>query len=396
MTVSACPACGSGDLEGFHRADDVPTNSCLLLEDAEEARTFPRGHLDLALCHACGFITNRAFDPGKAEYSGRYEETQGFSARFVDFGRELAKTWVDRHDLHGKHVLEIGCGKGEFLVWMMEAGAGTGVGIDPGVDPDRLHGEAADRIEWITDFYDDRHAHLQADAIVCRHTLEHIHPVGEFLSMIRRNIGDATDTVVLFELPDVARVLEEVAFWDTYYEHCSYFSAGSLARLFRRCGFEVTDLALAYDDQYLLIEARPSDAVAEEPASTFPLEDDLDRLRAGIATFRDGFARMIEQWSREFADVRDRGRTAVIWGGGSKGVAFLVSLALGDEVAGAVDINPHKQGRHIAGTGHRVLSPDELVELAPELVVAMNPVYLDEIRADLDARGLSDTRLVAV
>ena len=44
--------------------------------------------------------------------------------------------------------------------------------------------------------------------------------------MVRRAIGDRLDTVVLFELPDVERVLREVAFWDVYYEHCSYFTLG--------------------------------------------------------------------------------------------------------------------------------------------------------------------------
>ena len=38
------------------------------------------------------------------------------------------------------------------------------------------------------------------------------------------------------------RVLEEGAFWDIYYEHCSYFTLGSHARLFRRAGLDVTDL----------------------------------------------------------------------------------------------------------------------------------------------------------
>lgn len=396
MSVATCPACEADDLETFHRAAEVPTNSCLLLDDAAEARQFPRGVLDLSLCRRCGFITNSAFDPRRAEYSDRYEETQGFSARFVDFGRDLAKRWVERHDLHDKHVLEIGCGKGEFLVWMMEAGAGSGTGIDPGVDPARLEGDAADRVDWVADFYDERYADLAADAIVCRHTLEHIHPVREFLTMVRDNIGDRPDTVVLFELPDVVRVLEEVAFWDTYYEHCSYFSAGSLARLFRRCGFEVTDLARAYDDQYLLIEARPSTPQAAAAGRVFELEDDLERLRRGVASFRDGFTETVHRWDAEFEEVAARGGAAVIWGGGSKGVAFLISLAMDGQVIGAVDINPHKHGRYIAGTGHRVLAPSELPALAPELVVAMNPVYLEEIRRDLDALGLADTRLTAV
>jgi len=41
--------------------------------------------------------------------------------------------------------------------------------------------------------------------------------------------GPPADALVLFEIPDVRRVLEEGAFWDIYYEHCSYFTLGSLA-----------------------------------------------------------------------------------------------------------------------------------------------------------------------
>jgi SAM-dependent methyltransferase len=392
--TTSCPACGSDQLSGFHRAGGVPTNSCLLLEDEREARAFSRGVLDLAHCQSCGFVTNRAFDPGATLYSDRYEETQSFSPRFVDFGRQLAKEWVERYGLQGKHVLEVGCGKGEFLVWMLEAGAGSGVGIDPGIHADRHHGDVAARARWIEDLYDERYAHLVADAVVCRHTLEHIQPVREFLSMVRQNLGERLDTVVLFELPDVARVLDEVAFWDVYYEHCSYFSAGSLARLFRRCRFEVLDLSYAFDDQYLLIEARPS----REPGLGEPgaLEDDFARLEAGVTTFRDGYRAVTARWRRELQAVADRGQRSVVWGGGSKAVAFLTSLGIDDLVAAAVDINPHKQGRFIAGTGHRVLAPEDLPALAPDLVVAMNPVYLDEIRRNLDELGLGQTRLVAL
>lgn len=392
--TARCPACAASDLRGFHTAAGVPTNSCLLLGDASEARAFPTGRLDLAYCAACGFITNRAFDTRLAEYSGRYEETQGFSPRFVDFGRDLAKSWIERYDLHGRHVLEVGCGKGEFLVWLVEAGAGSGTGVDPGVHPERLEGAAADQIEWVADFYDERWAGFEADALVCRHTLEHIYPVGDWLRMIRDNLGERSDTVVLFELPDVTRVLEEVAFWDVYYEHCAYFSAGSLARLFRRCGFEVLDVSLAFDDQYLLLEARPASRSAS--AEPLPIEDDLDRLALGVTTFQEGVTATLTRWRRELRAVASGGGRVVLWGGGSKAVAFLTGLDVGGDVAGAVDINPHKQGRFIAGSGHQVLAPGELRGLRPELVVAMNPVYLDEIRRSLDNLGLGETRLVAL
>ncbi len=382
----ACPACGAIELFGFFSEDPVPRNSCLLMDSAEEARGFPVGTLRIAVCDACGFVTNSAFRPGDAEYSQRYEETQGFSARFLGFARELAERWVTQYALVDKTVLEIGCGKGEFLTMIAEAGAGHCIGIDPGMHPERVESTAADRLEWIVDFYSEAYGHLQVDAVVCRHTLEHIPDVAAFCSMIRRAIGDRPDTIVLFELPDVQRILDEVAFWDIYYEHCSYFSIGSLARLFRATGFEVLALSREYDDQYLLIEARPSTV----PAAGNPLadEDDLVELRKGVDAFVDGYVALCEHWRRRIADQRDRGRPVVIWGSGSKGVSFLSNLQLGEEIAAAVDINPHKWGKFMVGSGHRIVAPEALVELDPGLVIVMNPIYVEEISTQLRALGV--------
>jgi hypothetical protein len=49
----------------------------------------------------------------------------------------------------------------------------------------------------------------------------------------------------------------------------------------------------------------------------------------------------------------------------------------------------------MAGTGHPVIAPRDLVDISPELVVVMNPVYLDEIGNDLRELGLS-SEVVAV
>jgi SAM-dependent methyltransferase len=393
-TALTCPACGSERTAPFHREGSVPTNSCLLLSERGEAETYPRGEIELVFCADCGFISNSRFDPALAEYSARYEETQGFSARFNDFARDLAKRWVERYDLHGRTVLEIGCGKGEFLEMMCEAGIGRGIGVDPSAHPERLQSEAAKRIEWITDFYSEAYAHLEADAVVCRHTLEHIQPVGEFMRTVRRAIGDRHETIVLFELPDVRRVLEEVAFWDVYYEHCSYFSAGSLTRLFRSTGFEVLDVSLDYDDQYLLIEARPAPGPTAT-TSPFELEDDLPILGGAVETFSTGYPLKLDQWRTSLRDVRSRGGRAVIWGAGSKGVAYLTSLGITDEIEFAVDINPHKHGMYMAGTGQQIVAPDHLRTYRPELVIVMNAVYVDEIRRSLEELGVS-AEIVAV
>lgn len=389
--VLACPACGAGDLSVFHEHRNIPVHSCRLVDTREEAESFPRGDLRLAFCRACGFITNVSYDSSLQSYFVSYEETQGFSPRFRAFMRELAERWLDRYDLRGKDVLEIGSGKGEFLLTMCELGAGHGVGIDPAIVPERVSGPAASRVEFIQDLYGPDYAHLTGDAVICRHTLEHIHPVAEFMRIIRGSLDERPETVVLFELPDALRVLRECAFWDIYYEHCSYFTPGSLARLFRSTGFEVLAVEMDYDDQYILLEAKPSAGDGE----ALPIEEEPSDVARAVTAFVQELADIESRWRDELRATRANGGRAVVWGSGSKGVSFLTTLGIRDEVSHVVDINPYKHGKFMAGTGHEIVPPAALKEIKPDLVVAMNPIYVDEIQRDLDELGV-DARLEAV
>jgi SAM-dependent methyltransferase len=387
----ACQACGAGGLAVFHEHRSIPVHSCRLVDTRQEAESFPRGDLRLALCHTCGFITNVSYDSSLQSYFVSYEETQGFSPRFRAFMGELAERWLDGYDLRGKDVLEIGSGKGEFLLAMCELGARHGVGIDPAVVPERVSGPAASRVEFIQDLYGPDYAHLTGDAVICRHTLEHIQPVADFMRIIRGSLEGRPETVVLFELPDALRVLRECAFWDIYYEHCSYFTPGSLARLFRSTGFEVLAVEMDYDDQYILVEARPSDG----GGAPLPIEEEPSDVTQAVATFVEELAGIEARWSEELRATRANGGRVVVWGSGSKGVSFLTTLGIRDEVSHVVDINPYKHGKFMAGTGHEIISPAALKEINPELVVAMNPIYIEEIQRDLDDLGL-DARLEAV
>jgi SAM-dependent methyltransferase len=387
--VTTCPACNSSDVEGFYEQFDIPMNSMLLLDDATEAQGFPRGDLSLSFCRSCGFISNVLYDHGSSEYSQRYEASQAFSGVFNSFARGLAQRWIDRHDIRNKTVLEIGCDKGDFLALMCELGNNSGIGIDPAAQGVRQEqSSAADRMQFLPEFYGGAAFRgLRADVVVCRHTLEHIPNVREFVSSIREALEDQPETLVLFELPDVLRVLRDLAFWDLYYEHCSYFSLGSLARLFRACGFDVLRLERDFDDQYLLIEAKVSASV---PAASAPLaeEDDLGDLRSAIANFRDSIGADVARRRSEIDAVVDAGKTAVVWGGGSKGVSFLTTLGIDEQIRYAVDVNPFKQGKYVAGAGQKVVAPSQLADVRPDLVLVMNPIYLEEISKMVAAMGL--------
>jgi hypothetical protein len=383
---NSCPSCAKDAMSVFYEVRGVPVNSVLLLPTREEAVSFPKGDIVLGFCDQCGFISNLAFDPTEQEYSARYEATQGYSSTFNTFHKNLAQRMIDQYDLHNKTLIEIGCDKGDFLTMLCELGENRGIGFDPAYVPDRIPSPAKDRMTFIADFYGEKYAQYAADFVCCKMTLEHIPTVADFMKTVRRSIGNRSDTIVFFQIPEVRRILREVAFWDVYYEHCSYFSMGSLARLFRKTGFDVIDLGTEYDDQYLMIEARPGTGRGAPPLAK---ESDLDALRNDVAYFAETLEKTLDRWKRRMAEVRQAGRRAVIWGGGSKGVAFLTKLNVQEEIRYAVDINPYKKGTFMAGTGQEIVMPEFLKEYRPDLVIVMNPIYVNEIRAEMQRLGVT-------
>lgn len=381
-----CPCCGSQDTYIFYQAPTIPVHSSILLKSAEAARSLARRDLELAFCNECGFGFNHIFDEDVMRYSADFEESQHFSDTFSNFARGLAREIVEQCDLKGKNVLEIGCGKGEFLRELCHSGDAIGLGIDPAYRADPGRSPNGTQAKFIPDFFSAKYKDLPADVIVCRHTLEHIAPVQKFVRNIRRMIGSRNDVWVVFEVPDFKRVLREGAFWDIYYEHCSYFSPGTHARLFRNQSFEVTSLELAYNDQYIIQYAKPARSPTKQ---RLELEADLLDMRALADRFSFRASCVQNKWRQQICDAHKSGRCVVLWGSGSKAVSFLNTLSIGPEVEAVVDVNPYKQGKFTPGTAHRIIAPGNLSNQAPDLVVVMNAIYVPEIARTLDSLGLN-------
>jgi SAM-dependent methyltransferase len=381
-----CPSCGNTDTHLFHTIPRIPVNSVLNIFSQEEARSFPRGGISLRHCRGCGFIFNSAYEPDLVRYSSFCEESQGYSPTFNAFARKLAAGWIDKYNLRGKRIIEIGCGKGEFLKLLCKLGGNTGIGFDPAYVPGR--GDEGERkgVEFITDYYGEKYSGYRGDVICCRMTLEHIFDPSGMIETVRRSIGDRYSTLVLFQVPDVTRILRNCAFEDIYYEHCSYFSPGSLGRLFRSHRFDLLDLEKTFDDQYILIEAKPAEKKTFMQLSP---ENDLAELECLVNAFQGQIDTAIKYWQDLLAGIGKNGRRAVIWGSGSKGVAFLSTLKNSDLIEYAVDINPHRQGTFMAGTGQQIVSPEFLKSYPPGVVIVMNPIYIDEISGDLKRMGLA-------
>ena len=247
-----------------------------------------------------------------------------------------------------------------------------------------MENAASARITYIRDFYGEQYTRFACDLICCRHVFEHVPDPGTFLSLVRRTIGDRPSAVVYFEVPNVRFILEHLSVWDIIYEHCNYFSRESLAAVFRQFGFEVVRLEETYGNQFLSLDARP-DGSKQGIAG---LETNLSDLQVSVDRFAEQAQARLHAWRLRLGEWRTESHSAVVWGGGAKAVSFLNMLKTADLIPFVIDINPHKQGRYLPGTGQRVVAPEFLKEFRPQTVVLMNPMYRREVEDQLRALGV--------
>jgi hypothetical protein len=352
----------------------VPAHQNLLFPTPAAARAAARGTLDLRVCRRCGFVTNAAFDPARLDYGPAYENSQDCSPAFAAYLDGLADRIVTGRGVRTGRVVEVGCGKGAFLTKLLSHPENRceAVGFDPShVGPDTALGG---RLRFVKAFYGPATA-APADAVVCRHVVEHVaDPLG-LLRAIRAGIG-AGRAKVFLETPCVEWILRRRVPWDLFYEHCSLFTAHSLGLAFTRAGFAVTGITHVFGGQYLWAEA-------ETGRGDWPeVEVETPALAAAFAADEE---RRVARWADLLGNLPG---PVCVWGAGAKGATFChLADPAARRVAAVVDVNPAKQGRFLAGTGHPIVAPDRAAELGAASVVVLNPNYTAEVAAALGRRG---------
>ncbi|MEM9341203.1 MAG: class I SAM-dependent methyltransferase [Bacteroidota bacterium] len=379
-----CTACGSTNVMEVVAIENVPAHCNVLWDDRASAINCPKGDIQLNFCNDCGHLYNQVFDEQLMSYDQEYENTLDFSPSFRKYASKLVDRLTTTYDLYGKDIIEVGCGKGDFLKMISSQGNNRGYGFDKSYDPS-IENEKPEQVEFIEDFYSEKYAAYPSDLIVSRHVLEHIEYPKPFVSNIKNiaaNNGKAK--VFYFEVPNILYTLRDFGIWDLIYEHCSYFSATSLTTLFESIGLHVLNVSEGYSGQFLSVEA----STVRQPKSHQPYID-IHSISEWVQKFATRFNQKITDWSNKLKQFDAENKKVVVWGGGSKGVSFLNFLKTEGVIDYIVDINPRKEGKYVAGTGQEYIQPNRLKEVRPDVVIVMNPIYKDEIEQSLHEMGLS-------
>ena len=320
--ASNCPNCKVGNVTAFFESAPAPVNSVVLVKDRKSALEFRTAPLRLGVCGNCAFIHNMDFSADAVSYDLGYESTQAYSPTFRKFQHSVVHRLFDQYGLKGAHAIEVGCAQGEFLELLRLSGVGSAIGYDPAFDATRPAFQVSEKFQVVPEYFGAGKSVRSSDFLACLMTIEHVFETGEFMNSIVEAIDPDGNPLVYIQAPNAEKVLTDGAFWDIYYEHCSYFTAPSLTRLMRQSGLCVLDVRTEYDDQYLSVDARLEMSGAEQVDDSASVAAVLKQVDA----FRLRTEEVLSGWRDFIARASELNEKVVLWGGGSKAVAFLTAL----------------------------------------------------------------------
>ena len=363
----ACPICSTRDPELVLALENAPAHVAVVYRQPEVARNVPRGDIRLVLCATCGHVWNSAYDPTLTDYSEPYDASLHHSSVYARFLTALARDLAERHGLADGLVVEIGCGEGTFLRLLARASGGDALGIDPSAPPD------GQGVTYWREAFSDAHAQaLRQRGVGLVANRQMLHYIPEPVPFVQSMASCGAPLYT--EVPNGDWVFREAVPWTVFYEHIAYFSPASLARLFAEAGLGCTVAPAYREDQYLAAHSS-SERAGGGPSSSY-----LETVREFGARAR----KQVTYWQQRLAEGSDR---TVVWGAAGRGTTFVGAMPE-DRILAVADNNPARQGSFVAGTGHPIVAPEALLELAPDRIVLTNATYADEILRQLTSLGV--------
>lgn len=332
--------------------DDMPASAQGF--PSADGLTRDRGvQLQVAQCAGCGVVqlTNPEVD-----YWRSVIRAAGISPEMQAFRLAQFRHWVDTHHLAGKRVLEVGCGKGEYLGLLAQ------VGVDAhGMEHanDSVTHCLAKGLSVIQGFPDDPTVGLPGgpyDGFMILNFLEHLPTARDTLRAIRNKLQPSG--IGLVEVPNLDMLLADGLFAEFIPDHLYYFTKQTLTRLLESTGFEVLECSAVWHGYVL------SAVVRKRPVLS------LNALEQRQSQLKQQFHDLIDQHGSQ---------RVAIWGAGHQALALISLMAIGPKIRFVVDSAPFKQGRFTPATHLPIVGPDQLIPSDIDLVLVLAASYSEEV-----------------
>jgi 2-polyprenyl-3-methyl-5-hydroxy-6-metoxy-1,4-benzoquinol methylase len=323
------------------------------LPDAESVESDKGLDLEVFQCSGCGLVQ---LNNEPVPYYKEVIRAAAFSEEMKDFRRKQFGRFVQEFSLRGKKVIEIGCGRGEYLSLMQQFGI-EAYGLEHSEESVMQCVKNGLKVsKGFVQSSTDRLNNAPFDAFFILNFLEHLPDPNSTLRGICSNLTD--DAVGLVEVPNFDMILRNKLFSEFIGDHLLYFTKETLNTTLKLNGFEIIDCNEEWHD-YLI------SAIVKK------------RRKLDISHFYKYQMQLkneIEEYIRRF-----KNKKVAIWGAGHQALAIISLMNLADKIRYVVDSAPFKQGKYTPATHIPIVSPDALNFDPVDAVIVMAASYSDEV-----------------
>lgn len=324
------------------------------------------------------FAENYLFEEKKIKYDTFYQNDQSKSHVFNKHMQLMYKI-LKSNFIKGSKLVEVGCGKGEFLSIVKRDKYFQYAGYD-------LTYEGKDN--RIFNRYLKDNERIKADVVILRHVLEHIYNPYQFLEKLKKIF---TKTKIFIEVPNYNWILKNNAFYDITYEHVNYFSPKSLGLMFSNKYYK-KGLCFNHQYQYILSNLNYLSKIFKKNYNNKNYWKFLD--------FYKIFPTVKFQINK-FHKLSLNYKNVYIWGAATKGCMFLMHCLyekkLLNKVKNAVDINISKCNKYLPISKIKIITKNKffkIVDKKSDLLIVSNPNYLIEIKKELEKKNIKNLKIV--
>ena len=358
-TMMSCRVCGTHIGETFLTLRGMPS-SAQNLPSADQLDVDRGEDLRVVQCSACGLVQ---VDCQPVPYYKEVIRSVAFSEEMRGFRRLQLRDFAALHCLTGKPVIEIGCGRGEYLELLSEAGM-CAAGTEYGVANCQEAVRAGHRVFPV--FPDSSAESFDGEAFAAFFTfnfMEHWPDPRAVLLNVRAHL--VPGGVGLVEVPNLDMLVEKQMCTEFVSDHLSYFTAESLRTTLLMSGFEVLEIREVWH-RYIL-----SATVRKRESLDFgPFEAALNAQRNRVLKFVNGAGR----------------RGVAVWGAGHQALAAMALMGLHGKVRYVVDSAPFKQGRFTPATHLPIRPPDALDTDPVDAILIIAAGFSDEVASIISRR----------
>jgi SAM-dependent methyltransferase len=389
MTATNCRFCGAPLEHVFADLGMSPLANSYLTPDEGNGME-PFYPLRALVCASCHLVQLEEYEPPEHIF-GDYAYFSSYSTSWLDHSRRYVEQMVDQFALDGSsHVVELASNDGYLLQYFHQRGVPV-LGIEPAANVAKVALQKG--IPTLVEFFGVETAQSlaresSADLLLGNNVLAHVPDLNDFVGGMKVLLKP--DGVITMEFPHLLRLMEDNQ-WDTiYHEHFSYFSFGTVSRVFAAHGLRLYDVEElpTHGGSLRVYGAHEDDAQKPETDRAREL---LARERAAgfddLATYT-GYGERVQADKREILafliEQKREGRRMVGYGAPAKGNTLLNYCGIGtDFLAYTCDLNPHKQDHLLPGSHIPIRSPEFLREDQPDVVLILPWNLKEEIAEQL-------------